>query len=161
MRYLFGEEVKEAEKYTQIAAEEAKKSTCKKSQRGATIVKKYNVIGVGFNKVTDEKYCNPCIREDIRDNSRVELCSANHAEQLAILDALRKGNDLGGSRLYHAKIKDGEIIPSDDVSCTVCSRLILESGISEFVLLQTSGFALYSSEELNRLSFEYFMKNRK
>lgn len=158
MRYLEGKEAEEAEKDVQVAVEEAKKSTCKKSQRGAVIVKNGEVYGVGYNKVTDETYCNPCIRENIRDNSRAELCSAVHAEQVAILDALKKGRNLEGSRLYHIKVKDGEVRPSEDVSCTVCSRLVLESGIGEFVLLHKSGFVLYDSEEFNRKSFEYFTK---
>jgi len=158
MRYLIGEEAREAEKYILEAAEEAKKSTCKKSQRGAVIVKNGEIIGKGYNKVTNEKYCNPCIREDIKDNSRAELCSASHAEQIAILDAFKKGKDPEGSRMYHIKVKDGKIRPSGDVSCTVCSRLVLETGISEFVLLHEKGLAVYDSKEFNEKSFEYFLK---
>lgn len=157
MRYLEGEEIKEAEKCASIALEYAKNSTCKKSQRVAVLVKSREIIGIGCNKVTDEKYCNPCIRENIHDNSRIELCSANHAEQLAILDALKKGKNIEGSRLYHNKVKNGEIKHTEDVSCTVCSRFILESGISEVVLLHEKGFALYNSKEFNKLSFKYFL----
>jgi len=62
MRHLEDEEAKEAEKFIRIAAEEAKKSKCKISQRGAIIVKNNRIIGKGHNKVTLEKYCNPCIR---------------------------------------------------------------------------------------------------
>jgi dCMP deaminase len=158
MRYLTEEESKEAEKHILVAVEEAKKSTCKKSQRGAVIVKNGEIIGKGHNKVTIEELCDTCIREHITDNSRVELCSALHAEQLAILDALKKGKDLEGSRIFHIKVKNGKIKPSEDVSCTVCSRLVLEAGISEFVLLNKKGLALYSAEEFNRKSFEYFLK---
>jgi dCMP deaminase len=157
MRYLTGEEAKEAEKYMLVAAEEAKKSTCKKSQRGDVIVKNGEVIGKGFNKVTIENLCNPCVRENIRDNSKVELCSAIHAEQLAIIDALRNGKNLEGSRMFHIKVKDGKMMFSEDTSCTVCSKIVLESGIGEFVLLQNKGFALFTSEEFNRKSFEYFL----
>lgn len=156
MRYLEGEEVREAEKFTRIAAKYAMESTCKKSQRGAVIVKDGEVLGVGHNKVTDKKYCNPCIRENIRDNSRVELCSALHAEQVAMLNALRRGKNLIGARMYHIKVKNGKMKRSDDVSCTVCSRLVLESGISEFVLWQSIGFVSYTSRELNEKSFQYF-----
>lgn len=158
MRYLTEKEAKEAEKFIRVAVEEANKSTCKKSQRGAVIVKNGEIIGVGYNKVTGEKFCNPCIREDIKDNTRVELCSALHAEQVAILNALKKGENLEGSRIFHIKVKDGKIKPSEDVSCTVCSRLVLECGISEFVLLHKKGFALYTAEEFNEKSFEYFLR---
>jgi len=158
MRYLTEEESEQAKKHILAAAEEAKKSTCKKSQRGAVIVKNGEIIGRGFNKVTIEEFCDPCIREDIKDNSRVELCPASHAEQVAIIDALRRGKNLEGSRIFHIKVKDGRIMPSEDVSCTVCSRLVLEAGIGEFVLLDKNGLALYSAEEFNRKSFEYFIK---
>jgi len=157
MRYLTEEESKQAKEHILAAAEEAKKSTCKKSQRGTVIIKNGEIIGRGHNKVTIEKLCNPCIREGIKDNSRVELCPALHAEQIAIFDALRKGKDLEGSRIFHIKVKDGRIMPSEDVSCTVCSRLVLEAGIGEFVLLDKNGLALYSTEEFNRKSFEYFL----
>jgi len=158
MRYLTGKESKEAQKFILAAAEEAKKSTCKKSQRGVVIVKNGKIIGRGHNKVTIEKYCNPCIREHIKDNSKVELCSALHAEQVAILDALKRGENLEGSRMYHISVKNSKIRTSEDVSCTVCSRFVLESGISEFVLFHKKGFGLYTAEEFNEKSFEYFKK---
>jgi deoxycytidylate deaminase len=158
MRFLTEKEKEEMEKYVLEAAKEAKKSTCRKSQRGAVIVKNAKTIGRGHNKVTIDDFCNPCIREDIKDNSRVELCSAIHAEQMAILDALRRNEDLKGSRLIHVKVKDGKIRPTKDVSCTVCSRIIIESGISEIVLVEEGGFALYSPEEFNKKSFEHFIK---
>ncbi len=46
MRYVLDKnEIKEIERYMKLAAEEAKKSTCKKSQRGVVIVKNGEVIG--------------------------------------------------------------------------------------------------------------------
>jgi len=157
------DEIKDIEYYLELAAKEAIESTCKKSQRGAVVVKIHNVIssyyhlGKGHNKVTDEKYCNPCIREHIKDNSRVELCSAIHAEQMAILEAARhcKNFDLSDSRLYHIKVKNGKMVPSGKPSCTVCSRLIVGSGISEVVLWHPEGYAIYDAEEFNELSFKY------
>ena len=137
------------------AAEEAMKSTCKKSKRGAIIVKDGKILGRGYNKVTLDEVCNPCIRERINDNSRAELCSAVHAEQMAILEALGKGESLRGSRMYHIKVANGEKKPSGEPSCTVCSRIIYELGI-EFVLWHKEGYAVYTPEELNRLSFKYF-----
>ncbi len=151
------EEVEKTKYFMEKAAEEARKSTCKKSQRGAVIVRDSKIIGLGHNKPLLEEFCNPCIREDIKDNSRVELCSAIHAEQMAILDAIKKGNLLGGSRMYHVKVKNGEMRPSGKPSCTVCSRIIDFAGI-EFVLWHKEGYALYSPAEFNMLSFYYFKK---
>lgn len=158
MRFLEGEEKEEAMKFILEAAEEAKKSTCKKSHRGVVIVKNGEIIGRGRNNTTIEKYCNPCIRENIRDKGNVELCAAYHAEQDAIIDALEKGRKLNGSRMYHVKVKNGEIKTSGEPSCTVCSRLVVRSKIGEFVLLHDKGVAVYDSKEFNEKSFEYFFK---
>lgn len=159
MRYVTDEtEIGEIEHYMELAAEEAKKSTCKKSQRGAIIVKNNNILGRGHNKVMLERLCNPCIRESIKDNSRVELCSAIHAEQMAIIGAVNAGKSLSGSRMYHIKVKNGELRKSGNPSCTICSREIYESGIAEFVLWHESGYAIYDSKEFNELSFKYFLE---
>lgn len=157
MRYLTGKEAKEAEEYMKIAAEYARNSNCRKSQRGAVIVKDRKIIGRGYNKVTIEELCNPCIREAVKDNSRVELCSAIHAEQMAIIDAANNGKKLIGSRMYHIKVKNGEMRQSGKPSCTVCSRMIYDVGI-EFVLWHEDGYALYNPKEFNELSFKYFLK---
>lgn len=151
------EELQKTREYFNLAAEEAKKSTCKKSQRGAIIVKNGKVIGKGYNKVTYPKLCNPCIREEIHGNGRVELCAAIHAEQMAIIDACNKGNTIKGATIYHVKIKNREEKTCNDLSCTVCSRLVSEAGI-KFVLHEDRGFVVYEPEEFNRLSFEYFRK---
>lgn len=158
MRYITDEEeISAVVNYLKLAAEEAKKSTCKKSQRGAIIVKEKEILGRGYNQVTIEELCNPCVRENIKDNRRVELCSAIHAEQMAMIDAIKSGKPLAGSRMYHIKVKDGEMRPSGKPSCTVCSRMIHEAGI-EFVLWHKEGYGIYSPEEFNRLSFDYFLK---
>jgi len=161
MKYLIGDKAKEAEEYMKIAAKYAKNSTCRKSQRGAIIVKDGEIVGKGYNKVTIEELCDPCIREEIKDNSRVELCSAIHAEQMAIIDAVNKGESLDGSRMYHIKVKDGEMRKSGKPSCTICSREILESGIAEFVLWHEEGHVAYDSKELNELSFKYFLEKKR
>ncbi len=158
MRHIEGKEAKEAEMYMKIAAEYARNSQCKKSKRGAIIVKDGEIIGEGYNKVTIEELCNPCIREGINDNSRAELCSAIHAEQMAIIDAINNEKALIGSRMYHIKVKNREMRTSGNPSCTVCSRMIYESGIKEFVLLHEGGYVVYDAKEFNELSFKYFLK---
>ena len=152
-------EIKEIQHYMRLAAEEARKSTCKKSQRGALIVKGNEVLGRGYNKVTLDALCDPCIREKISDNGRVELCSAIHAEQMAIIAAVNNRRALGGSRMYCIKIKDGQMRASGMPSCTVCSRMIYEAKIAEFVLWHKSCYAIYNAKELNELSFKCILKS--
>lgn len=149
------DEIKKTYNWLKLAAKEAEKSDCKKSKRGAIIVKDDKIIAAGHNKVTIEDLCNPCIRESIKNNSRVELCSAIHAEQMALINALKRGYSIKDSIMYHIKVKDGKMAPSGKLSCTVCSRIILEANI-EIVFWQKQGYILYSPEEFNRLSFDYF-----
>lgn len=159
MRYITDEnEIKEVEKFMRIAAEEAEKSGCKKSKRGSLVVKDGKILGRGYVKPTIEKLCNPCIREGIHTNGQAELCCAIHAEQLAILNALKSGESLEGSVIYHIKVKNGEVRPAKGLSCTICSRLILETGIKEFILLFEDGYRAYTAREANELSFNYFLE---
>lgn len=149
-------EIEFTERLMAIAADEARKSTCKKSQRGAVIVKDSVVIGKGYNEPQDEKYCNPCIREGIKNNSQIELCSAVHAEWMAILDVDDR-KLLENATIYHIKLKYGKIAPSSEPSCTVCSRIILKSKMKEFIMLTNKGFIAYTPQELNDLSYKYFL----
>ena len=73
-----------------------------------------------------------------------------HAEQNAILNALAIGQVLRGSRMYHEKIKSGnvEVVPKpDEKSYLQCSKLILHTGIEEYVLRHKDGIAVYSARE--------------
>lgn len=161
MRYITEEpELKRTRQYVFEAAEEARKSACRKSQRGAVLVKGDEILGRGHNRVTLEELCKPCIREGIRDNSMVELCSAVHAEQMAIIDAAGKGEALDGSVIYHIKVKNGGMRSSGPPSCTVCSRMLYAAGIA-LVLLHDEGYAFYGPQELNELSFGYFKEKLK
>ena len=115
MKILEGpREIAMAKHYMSLAAEVALKSTCKKSQRGAVIVKEGEVVGEGYNKPTLPDLC--CLRADIHDNSHSELCCAIHAEQKAINDTDK--HLYQGATMYHAKVKEGKEVPVGDPSCT-------------------------------------------
>ncbi|MDD5693422.1 MAG: hypothetical protein WC437_02200 [Patescibacteria group bacterium] len=157
MKKLQDKELEEGMKFIDKAVRVSTKSPCKKSQRGAVLVKNGTIIGFGYNGAPNDKVCNPCLRENIKDNSKTELCHAIHAEQRAIINALKDGKDLTGSRLYHIKVKNGQMVPSDDISCTLCSRFILETGVAEMALLHSDGLTVYDAEEYNNLNFDYFL----
>jgi deoxycytidylate deaminase len=155
MRYLEGKEAKAAAEFCSRAAELAKNSICQKAQHGAVIVKDGIIIGEGWNVPASGKKCDPCRRECIDDDSKVDLCNGVYAQHSAIMNALKAGHELKGSRMYHAKLKGGKIVPGDDPHLTPCSRLIQHVGVSEFVLFNPKGYCLYTSEEYNRLSYEF------
>ncbi len=146
------DEIKKTYQLMCEAAKEAEKSMCKKSKRGVVIAKDWEIIARGYNMATIPELC--CLRKNIKDNSRVELCSAIHAEQMAIAKATE---DLEGTIMYHIKVKDGEMKVSGKPSCTICSRPIYVAGIKEFVLLHKEGYVAYSADYFNRISFKYFI----
>ena len=80
-----------------------------------------------------------------------------HAEQRAIMDALKKNSqELKGSTLYFIRLDlDNNILKAGRPYCTHCSKLALDSGIKQFVLWHEEGIALYDTEEYNELSFKY------
>lgn len=159
MRYITDEyEVDRVKFFLEEAAKEAIKSKCRKSQRGAVIADEVgNLIGKGHNMPTILDMC--CLREKVYDNGQIERCTAIHAEQMAILDALSRRRDLKGLTLYHIKVKNGTAMASGQPSCTICSRFAWFVGV-KVVLWHAEGYALYQPEEFNRLSFEYFTKGK-
>ena len=158
MKYLEGEERKIAERYCNVAELIATASKCKKAQHGAVITLGDKILGIGYNSPVPDNFCNPCMRQDIKGHTYLELCNSVHAEENAILCALKKHHILRGAHLYHARMKNNEVVRKNIPSCTTCSRLILHEGLEGVVLIQEEGFALYSAEEFNRLSYEYHTK---
>jgi deoxycytidylate deaminase len=81
-----------------------------------------------------------------------------HAEQRAIMDALRRNPDkLSGSRLYFVRV-DGEGDPvraAGKPYCTACSKMALDAGVAEFVLWHRDGICVYDTGEYNLLSYKY------
>lgn len=156
MRYLIEEEKKEALYYINKAKNIAKKSNCLRSKSGAVIVRNKNIIGIGYNSPPNDKALLECIKDKLPTNFKSDKTCCVHAEQRAILDALRGEKDLRNSRLYYIRLDlNNNIIKSGDPYCTICSKLSLDSGISEFILYKKEGIALYDTYEYNDLSFKY------
>ncbi|MGM5487755.1 MAG: hypothetical protein ACQESG_02290 [Nanobdellota archaeon] len=151
-----GRELDEVLHWLTRASEIAPYSNCTKSQRGVVVVRDAMELVSGYIWHQDpDTYCNPCVRNEIHDNSQRALCGAEHAEQMCIRRAYENDISLHGSRLYHIKVKDGQMLPSGQPSCEICSPLILDAGIDEVVLWHTSGYTIYNSEEFHRLTLEH------
>lgn len=163
--------VRNIERWMDEAAAVALKSPCQKSQRGAVVVKDDRLLGKAYNGPPSGQTCNPCLRANIRDNTRFELCHGVHAEERAVRNALAATGAEGvkGARLYYVKTKDGEIRPSGGIACKQCSGIILDSGIAEVVMwqadahqgmksaeiIQTAHFVVYSARKFDELALEY------
>lgn len=160
MRYLSGSEANEAMKHFQEAASVASGATCERRRYGSVVVSGGKVIGRGFNSPPanreDQRRCSA--PKDSYDKKVTDKTCCMHAEQRAVMDALRNNPDgLSGSRIYVTRLDaDGlqERLPGK-IYCTVCSKMALDSGIKEFALLCEDGIRVYDTAEYNTLSFQY------
>lgn len=103
------------------------------------IVRLDEIIGSGFNSppqdIEEQRRCS--YSKDSYHKKVTDKTCCVHAEQRAIIDALRKNSDkLSGSRLYFVR---------------------LDVGIVEFVLWHDEGVCVYDTKEYNELSFQFGM----
>ena len=124
--------------YLDIADAVLERSTCLRRKYGAIIVRNDEIISTGYNGAPrGRKNCSDlggCMREKlgIPSGERYELCRSVHAEANAIISAARR--DMLDATLYLAgrDAKTNEILP-DTTSCSMCRRMIINSGINKIV----------------------------
>ena len=135
------------------AAKVAEQALCLNAKCGTVIVKDGEIIGNGYNAPPLGKEENrTCNKEFGSGKPKFDRTCCMHAEWRAIMDALRRNpNKLNGSKLYFIRVdSQGNIKKSGQPYCTVCSRMALDAGISQFLLWQDEGIAEYSTDEYNR-----------
>lgn len=163
MRNLKGKEADEAMDHLRHAQRCAISSTCLRARCGSVIVKSGKVIGRGHNSPPFGNKITECIKDKLPENFKSDRTCCVHAEQRAIMDALRFSNDLleiYNSTLYFVRLDENcNIEPAGHPYCTICSKLILDVGITKVVLYQKDGIYEYGADEYNRISFEYKPKN--
>lgn len=125
--------------YLDIAETVLERGTCLRKNYGSIIVKNDEIISTGYNGAPrGRKNCidiNSCIREalNVPRGTHYELCRSVHSEANAIISAARK--DMIGATLYlvgkDTKTKD---YVKDANSCSMCKRLIINSGINQVVI---------------------------
>lgn len=108
--------------FMNLATDLALKSHCVKAQVGAVLTKDTRIISIGYNGPPagthncDEQWpVDGCPRD-----SRNSCSLALHAEENAILYAVKNGTQINGATLYCT------LSP-----CIACARLILSSGIKK------------------------------
>ena len=124
--------------YLDIADSVLERSTCLRRKYGAIIVRNDEIISTGYNGAPrGRRNCSDlgyCMRETLHipSGERYELCRSVHAEANAIISAARR--DMLEATLYLAgrDAKTGEIL-HDTTSCSMCRRMIINSGISKIV----------------------------
>jgi len=157
MRILNGREEEEAGHFMEEAAKMARFSGCLKSHCGSVVVKNGQIIGQGCNSPPLDQRIEFCIQERLSERFKSDIHCCLHAEQRAIMDALRNWPEqISGSRLYFIRLNlDGKRKYAGKPYCTICSKMALDAGISEFVLWHEEGICIYDTDEYNQLSFAY------
>lgn len=94
---------------------------------GAVIVKDKHILSTGYNgSPKNTRHCEEagCLREklDVPSGTRHELCRGVHAEQNAVAQAAYFGISVKGAVLY-----------STTFPCSLCAKILINSGISEIV----------------------------
>lgn len=159
MKYLHNKEEQDAIHWMHEAAKVAERALCLKAKCGSVIVKDGKIIGEGYNAPPldnmDNSFCLTPYNHT--GKPRYDHTCCMHAEWRAVLDTLRKNADkIVGSTIYYTRIdKDLHLTKSYEPLCTVCSRFVLDSGVSEFVLWNDTGLCSYPTDEYNRLSYAY------
>ena len=128
--------------YLNMAETALERSTCLRRKWGAVIVKDDEIISTGYNGAPrGRKNCDElgyCIREklNIPRGERYELCRSVHAEQNAIISAPRK-NMIDATLYMVGKNADTGEYVENAMSCSMCKRVIINSGISKIVIRDT------------------------
>lgn len=159
MKVLKDGEAKLVQRFMERAAEVALSATCGRSRCGSVIVKNGEIIGEGFNSppkgLETQRRCHN--DKEQYDRKVTDKTCCVHAEERALLEALRKNPEkVEGAKLYFIRLDEtGEKQFSDAPYCTLCSKLALDAGISEFLLWHEEGIVSYDTEEYNTFSFDY------
>ncbi len=128
--------------YLDIAETVIERGTCLRRNFGAIVVKNDEIVSTGYTGAPRGRAncCNTgvCIRQELNvpRGERYELCRSVHAEANCIISASRQ--EMIDATMYLAgkEVKTGELIP-DASSCSMCKRLIINSGIKEVIIRNT------------------------
>ena len=128
--------------YLDIAETVLERGTCQRRNYGSIIVKNDEIISTGYSGAPrGRKNCIDlgfCRREqmNVPRGERYELCRSVHSEANAIISASRR--DMIGATLYLVgrQVSDGQLIEAAN-SCTMCKRMIINSGIERVVIRDT------------------------
>jgi dCMP deaminase len=114
--------------FMNLATDLAKRSHCVKAQVGAVLAKDTRIISIGYNGPPagthncDEEWPEAGCPRDARGSCSLAL----HAEENAILYAVKNGANLEGSTLYTT------LSP-----CLPCARLIFSAGIKHVYFMKS------------------------
>ena len=117
-------------RFMDIAKSVATWSSCVRNGRqvGSVITRNNRILTTGYNGApAGIKSCKErgfCLRDKlgIASGTRAEMCYAIHAEQNAVIQAAKMGISVEGATIYVTH-----------QPCSVCTRILINSGISRIV----------------------------
>ena len=117
-------------RFMAIAKDVATWSSCvrKGRQVGSIITRNNRILTTGYNGapagIESCKERGYCLRDKlgIESGTRAEMCYAIHAEQNAVIQAAKMGISVEGATIYVTH-----------QPCSVCTRILINSGISRIV----------------------------
>ncbi|MBO4992056.1 MAG: cytidine/deoxycytidylate deaminase family protein [Firmicutes bacterium] len=126
------------------------RTTCLRRGVGAVIVKDNRVMATGYNGApSGVRHCEEtgCLRQKLNVPSGKchELCRGLHAEQNAIIQAARHGQNIAGGTLY-----------CTNQPCVICAKMIINAGIRRIVIKEGYSDEL-AVEMLNEAGLEIEM----
>ena len=129
------------EYFMKICGDVAERSTCKRHQFGAVIVRDKRLLATGYNGAPKGMpHCLElgCLRDElgIPSGTKHEVCRGVHAEQNAIIQCALHGVSSKDATMY-----------VNGIPCKICAKIIINSGISRVV---------YSGDYADKEAFELF-----
>ncbi|SHJ65452.1 deoxycytidylate deaminase [Paramaledivibacter caminithermalis] len=129
--------------YLDIAESVLERGTCLRRNYGAVIVKNDEIISTGYSGAPRgrENCCDIgyCVRQklNIPRGQNYEKCRSVHAEANSIISASRR--DMIDATLYLVgkEMENGALVKHAN-SCTMCKRLIINSGIEKVIIRDTN-----------------------
>lgn len=115
-------------RFMEMAEQISTWSSCLRRKVGSVVVRDKRILTTGYNGaacgILSCVERNECIRNKLKIESgtRQEMCYAIHAEQNAIAQAAKMGIPLEGATIYVTH-----------QPCSVCARMIINSGIKRIV----------------------------
>ena len=106
----------------------SKRSTCNRRAVGAVAAIDNHIIAEGYNGAPrGTSHCTDigeCLREklNVPSGHEQQICRGTHAEQNVICECARRGIKLDGATLYIT-----------DSPCSICTKLIINSGIRRII----------------------------
>lgn len=115
------------EYFCKLAMLVAERSTCRRRNVGAVVVKDRRILATGYNGAPrGSKDCLElgCLRDQLKipSGTRHEICRAIHAEQNAIIQAGLYGVNISDSTMY-----------CTHSPCAICAKMMINAGIKRVV----------------------------